>query len=75
MTVSNRFAFLLAEKQRKEDRFIPIGEVAGKTGVSRKTLYKWEKNTVDRFDKDVIEKLCRYFGVDISELLEYVPRR
>lgn len=71
--VNNRFAVLLAEKQKKEDRFIPIGEVAGDTGVSRKTLYKWEKNTLDRFDKDVIEKLCKYFGVDVSDLIEYTP--
>jgi putative transcriptional regulator len=71
--ISNRFAKLLAEKQEKENRFIPLAEVASDTKVSRKTLYKWEKNIVDRFDREVIEKLCKYFGVDLSDLLEYTP--
>ena len=69
--ISNRFTKLLEQKQRKEDRYISLAEVASNTKVSRKTLYKWEKNTVERFDRDVIEKLCQYFGVTLSELLEY----
>ena len=71
--ISNHFAKLLDEKQKKEDRFIPLAEVANTVGVSRKTLYKWEKNIVDRFDPVVIEKLCKYFGVGLSDLLEIVP--
>lgn len=71
--ISNHFAKLLAEKQEKENRFIPLAEVASNTKVSRKTLYKWEKNIVDRFDAEVVEKLCNYFGVDLSGLLELVP--
>jgi putative transcriptional regulator len=71
--ISNRFAKLLDQKQKKEDRYISLAEVASDTKVSRKTLYKWEKNTVDRFDRDVIEKLCQYFGVELSDLLEYTP--
>jgi putative transcriptional regulator len=71
--ISNRFAQLLEQKQKKEDRYISLAEVASDINVSRKTLYKWEKNTVDRFDRDVIEKLCKYFGVELSELLEYSP--
>ena len=71
--ISNHFAKLLAEKQKKEDRYIPLAEVASSTNLSRKTLYKWEKNIVDRFDSEVIDKLCNYFGVSLSDLLEHVP--
>lgn len=71
--ISNHFAKLLAAKQEKENRYIPLAEVASDAKVSRKTLYKWEKNIVDRFDSDTIEKLCKYFGVGLSDLLELSP--
>lgn len=71
--ISNHFAKLLAEKQDKENRFIPLAEVASGAKVSRKTLYKWEKNIVDRFDADTVERLCKYFGVGLSDLLELIP--
>jgi putative transcriptional regulator len=71
--ISNRFAKLLEEKQDTENRFIPLAEVAKSTGISRKTLYQWEKNIVTRFDTEVVEKLCQYFGVSLSELLDHVP--
>ena len=71
--ISNRFAKLLDQKQKKEDRYISLSEVASATGVSRKTLYKWERNTIEHFNRDVIEKLCKYFGVGLSDLLEYAP--
>lgn len=71
--ISNRFAKLLEEKQNSENRFIPLAEVATATGISRKTLYQWEKNTVTRFDTEVVDKLCAYFNVNLSELLDHIP--
>jgi DNA-binding Xre family transcriptional regulator len=72
--VNNNFGVLLAQKRKAEKRNIPLAEIADEIEVSRKTLYAWQNNTVDRFDANVIEKLCRYFGVELSELLELVPR-
>lgn len=69
----NHFSKLLEEKQRKENRYISLAEVSQTTGIARKTLYKWERNAIDRFDADVIDKLCNYFGVNLDELLERVP--
>ena len=71
--VKNHFARLLEEKQRQENRYISLAEVASKTGVSRKTLYKWQNGEVEHFNNEVIDKLCEYFGVEIDELLERVP--
>lgn len=71
--VKNNFARLLEEKQKKESRYISLAEVASATGVSRKTLYKWQSGEVEHFNNDVIDKLCDYFKVDLDELLERVP--
>lgn len=73
LTVNNRFAVLLAEKQIHERRNIPLSEIAKETGIARKTLYAWENNTVSRFDVPVINALCRYFSVNPGDLFEYVP--
>jgi len=71
--INNRFGILLAERRMKEKRKISLTEVHELTGVSRPTLQAWENNTVTRFDTDVIERLCQYFGVNLSDLLEYEP--
>ena len=72
VTVNNKFAVLLAEKQVKERRNIPLAEVAEATGVSRRALYAWENNSVHRFDDVVINALCQYFGIKPGELFEYI---
>ena len=72
VTVNNRFAVLLAEKQVKERRNIPLQEVAEATGISRQALYKWENNSINRFEMRVVNALCHYFGVQIGDLFEYI---
>jgi transcriptional regulator with XRE-family HTH domain len=72
VAINNRFAVLLAEKQIKERRNIPLAEVAEATGISRRALYAWENNNVNRFDVPVIDALCKYFGVKPGDLFEYV---
>ena len=67
--INNRFGILLAEKRMREKRRISLTEVHEETGISRPTLQAWENNTVTRFDLPVIEALCKYFGVSLSELL------
>lgn len=71
--INNHFGVLLAQRREKEKRNISLSEVAEKTGISRPTLVAWQSNTVTRFDLSVIEALCEYFGVSLSDLLEYHP--
>ncbi|NUM77656.1 helix-turn-helix transcriptional regulator [candidate division KSB1 bacterium] len=73
VTVNNRFGILLAEKRKNERRNISLSEVAEATGISRQALYKWENNSVNRFDVPVINAICQYFGIQPGELFEYVP--
>lgn len=71
--VKNKFGILLAEKRIQEKDAIPLSQVAKDTGIARRTLYAWLSNKVDRFDAEVIDKLCQYFDVGLGDLLEYVP--
>lgn len=73
MPINNKFGVLLATKRAAAKRNISLTEVAEQTGISRPTLVAWANNTVTRFDLPVIEALCEYFGVGLSDLLEYEP--
>ena len=73
MPIDNKFGVLLAEKRIREKRKISLTEVHEITGIARPTLQAWENNTVTRFDVSVIDALCQYFGVGLSDLLHYIP--
>lgn len=44
--------------------------VAGETGLSIKTIYRYEHAKVKRCELKTIEKLADYYGVDTSYILE-----
>lgn len=50
-----------------------IADVANLTGLNRNTVTLLYKETFTRIDKDAIEKLCKLFNCQISELFEYIP--
>lgn len=53
---------LLGEKKLK------VAEVARDTGVNKNTLHRLYNETATRIDMEVIEKLCLYLEIDISDL-------
>lgn len=61
------FARLLGERKLK------ISDVARDTGINRGTLTRLYYETAERVELDVLEKLCEYFEVEVSDLLERVP--
>jgi putative transcriptional regulator len=69
MTVTNRFAVLLAEKGMRERRKISIAEVSRKTGIAQRTLQKWASNRIDRYETPVIDALCKYFACSPGDLI------
>ena len=71
--INNKFGILLAKKRLEERRNIPLSEVAEATDLTRPTLYAWQNNTVTKYDAKIIDKLCKYFGVQPGDLFEYVP--
>lgn len=65
-----RFNELLAEKEKRDNRKISLLQVSKSTGIPYTTIYSWAHDDLTRFDSAVTEKLCRYFGVEVGDLLE-----
>jgi DNA-binding Xre family transcriptional regulator len=73
MTITNRFMLLLAQKGMRENRIISIAEVAREIQVDQRTLGKWAKNTITRYDTPVIDALCKYFKCSPGDLIIQEP--
>jgi DNA-binding Xre family transcriptional regulator len=54
-------------------RNVPLSEVAAAAGVDRGALTRLEQGSTERFDGDMIARLCGYYGVGVGDLLEYDP--
>ena len=60
------FARLIGERKLK------IADVARDTGINRGTLTRLYYETAERIELEVLDQLCEYFQIDISDLLERV---
>ena len=60
------FARLLGERKLK------ISDVARDTGINRGTLTRLYYETTERVELDVLDQLCEFFQVELSDLLERV---
>lgn len=58
------FARLLGERKLK------ISDVARDTGINRGTLTRLYYETSERIELEVIDQLCDYFGIGLSDLLQ-----
>lgn len=63
------FARLLGERKLK------ISDVARDTGINRGTLTRLYYETAERVELDVLDKLCDYFSVEVSQLLEKIHNK
>lgn len=59
--------FVLLCKQKG----VSTSKAAIDAGLSKSTVTKWKKDPGTKPSGNVIEKLCRYFGVSVSDLLGY----
>lgn len=67
-------AFQLRKQlELKEGRRVPLTEVAERAGIDRKALTRLEAGDTERYDGDVLAKLCAFYGVGLEALLEYDP--
>ena len=48
-----------------------ISDVARETGLNRSTITALYKEEASRVDMDTLDKLCKLFNCQISDLLEY----
>jgi putative transcriptional regulator len=52
-----------------------IADVARETGLSRATITLLYKETAQKIDLEVLDKLCVLFDCELKELLERVPHK
>jgi DNA-binding Xre family transcriptional regulator len=57
----------------KLGRSVPLSEVAEKAKVDRMSLTRLERGETERFDGEMLAKLCNFYGVEVGDLLEYDP--
>lgn len=62
----------IADMEFKERRRVTIQEVAAATGLSRMTLSKLINEHGANIQTDALDRLCRYFGCGLDQLVEYV---
>lgn len=63
--IRNKFSALLGARR------IKISEVSKATGISRTTLTNLYYDRTCNITLEVVDKLCRYLGCQVSDLFEY----
>jgi transcriptional regulator with XRE-family HTH domain len=73
MTLKNRIGEFVDKKQTdyhaQTGKTITQAEIAIAAGISPTTFSRYTKPVIQRYDSDILERICRYFGVDIADLL------
>lgn len=67
LRIKNRFAELVAEKERKDGRKWTYDDISKATGVSTNSLSGYARNKVRRFDAVTVEALLAFFGCGIAD--------
>lgn len=74
MPVINRVPDLVAAKWGGADH-INVRKVSEETGINYPTTHAWLRGkkgrTIDRVDLSVLEKWCKYLGVQPGDILVY----
>ena len=63
---------LIALKEREEGRRIGLQEIADATDIHRTTLSKLQNPNGYNTNTENLDKLCTYFGCELSDLAEHV---
>ena len=57
----------LAEKEINQKTFSKL------TGIGENSITRYVNGSFIKIDKDHLEKMCKFFECDISEIIKYVP--
>lgn len=68
-----RLRRLIEEFEFREQRRLTMTEIGEATGIVRTTLSRMVGPRPFNTTTDNLEKLCRFFGCQVSDLVEYVP--
>jgi len=64
---------MIGNKEFADGRRITIGEVAEAAGIHRMTLSKMINQRGYNTGTENLDRLCKFFDCEISDLLEYIP--
>ncbi len=56
-------------------RRMSIAELSRGADIRYATAHRFYEAKTTRFDADVLDRLCRFLGVQVGDLLEYHPDR
>ena len=62
-------------RELRKERGISVEAFAGKLGVSKTTVYRYEDATIEKIPLQVFEKICSILNVSAAELMGNVPRQ
>lgn len=65
--IVNRVSALLGERRAS------IQDLARDAGLAYGTAFALYHDKATRYDRDTLDKLCRYFGCGVGDLLVYHP--
>lgn len=68
--MKSNLVVLAAQKAQREGKRVSLIRIATETKISKYTIYALANNELAEYPKDVLEKLCNYFGCDIGDLLK-----
>lgn len=71
--IKYRLKSLIADKEYKDGDPLRMEAIAKATKLHRTTLSKIANKKGYKTTTDVLDRLCKYFGVSLAELAEYVP--
>lgn len=70
--IRSRLKRLRLDKEEREGRKLTYRTLAAEAGLSVNVIMRLMNGMPDRVDTATVDGLCRYFGVGVGDLLEYV---
>lgn len=58
-------------KSVMDEKGISINQVVKKTGLHHQIIRRYYEGTIERYDKEVLAKLCFVIGCDLTEIMHY----
>ena len=71
--MNSRLSILVAERRMAAGRAPGIRTIAAESGASVSTVQRLMNNTMRRVPLEDLAALCKYFGVGVGDILEYIP--
>ncbi|MBA3532668.1 MAG: helix-turn-helix transcriptional regulator [Ardenticatenales bacterium] len=71
--IKSKLKLLIVQREIDRGQKITYESLSTETGLSKTTLNRLAEGKTDRIDFLTLDKLCRYFGCSVGELLEYAP--